>query len=168
MNIFNKIYFFYLKRVNPVKWARKLGVEVGANCRLLDVTFSTEPYLVKIGNNVSATKVHFETHDGGVWVFRDKHPKWDIIKPITIGNNVFIGRDVIILPGVTVGDNTIIGARSVVTKDIPCNTVVAGVPAKEIKKIDDYYNKVSIQVIETKLLGNNEKRNYLRKKFSKN
>ena len=54
-------------------------------------------------------------------------------KPITIGNNVWIGGSVTILSGVSVGDNVVIGAGSVVTKDIPPNTIVAGVPAKIIK-----------------------------------
>ncbi len=165
MKILNFFYLHYLKKRNQVKWARKLGVEVGENCRLIDVSFSSEPYLVKIGNHVSATKVHFETHDGGVWVFRDKHPTWDVIKPIIIGNNVYLGRDVIILPGVTIGDNSIIGARSVVTKNVPGGLVVAGVPAKEIKKLNDYYKKVAIEVIETKLFDDKNKKFFLINKF---
>ncbi len=56
-------------------------------------------------------------------------------KPVTIGNNVWIGAGVIICPGVTVGDNAIIGAGSVVVKDVPANTVAAGNPCREIKKI---------------------------------
>lgn len=55
--------------------------------------------------------------------------------PIIIGKNVWVGASTTILPGVTVGDNSIIAAGSVVTKNIPANTIVAGVPAKPIKKI---------------------------------
>ena len=55
--------------------------------------------------------------------------------PIVIGKGVWIGANVTILPGVTIGDNAIIGAGSVVTKDVPQNTIVAGVPAKKIKDI---------------------------------
>ena len=55
-------------------------------------------------------------------------------KPIKIGNNVWIGGNVIVLPGVSVGDNTVIGAGSVVTKDIPSNVVAAGNPCKVIKE----------------------------------
>lgn len=55
--------------------------------------------------------------------------------PIGIGKNVWIGSNCTILPGVTIGDNAIIGAGSVVTKDVERNTVVAGVPAKHIKTI---------------------------------
>lgn len=57
-------------------------------------------------------------------------------KPIKIGRNVWIGSNSTVLPGVTVGDNAVIGAGSVVTKDIPENTVAAGNPARVIKTID--------------------------------
>ena len=58
-------------------------------------------------------------------------------KPIKIGNNVWIGGNVIILPGVTIGDNVTIGAGSVVTKDIPSNVVAVGNPCKILKKIKE-------------------------------
>lgn len=54
-------------------------------------------------------------------------------RPITIGNNVWIGAQSIILPGVTIGDNSVIGAGSVVTKDIPANAIAVGNPCKVIK-----------------------------------
>ena len=56
-------------------------------------------------------------------------------KPIKIGNNVWIGGNVCVLPGVTIGDNVVIGAGSVVTKDIPANCLVAGNPGKIIKRL---------------------------------
>ncbi|NLR94155.1 sugar O-acetyltransferase [Flammeovirga agarivorans] len=56
-------------------------------------------------------------------------------KPITIGNRVWIGGNVVILPGVSIGENVTIGAGSVVTKDIPANTVAVGNPCKVIKHI---------------------------------
>ncbi|WP_025725015.1 sugar O-acetyltransferase [Acholeplasma granularum] len=57
--------------------------------------------------------------------------------PITIGNNVWIGGDATINPGITIGDNTIIGSGSVVIKDIPSNCIAAGNPCKVIRKIND-------------------------------
>lgn len=57
--------------------------------------------------------------------------------PIIIGNNVWIGGNVTFMPGVTVGDNVVVGAGSVVTKDIPSGTVAAGVPCKIIRKVAD-------------------------------
>ena len=56
-------------------------------------------------------------------------------KPIHIGKNVWIGAHATILPGVNIGDGAIIGAGAVVNKDIPCNTIAVGVPAKVIKSI---------------------------------
>ncbi len=58
-------------------------------------------------------------------------------EPVNIGNNVWIGGSATILPGVTIGDNVVIGAGTVVTKDIPANVVAAGNPARIIKKIDN-------------------------------
>lgn len=55
--------------------------------------------------------------------------------PVTIGDNVWIGFGVSIFKGVTIGDNCVIAAKSVVTKDIPANSIAAGIPAKEVKMI---------------------------------
>lgn len=55
--------------------------------------------------------------------------------PVVIGKNVWIGSNATILPGVTIGDNSVVAAGAVVTKDVPENIVVAGVPAKFMKKI---------------------------------
>lgn len=64
---------------------------------------------------------------------RRKH--MGIAKPVHIGNDVWIGGNVTILPGVSIGNNVVVGAGAVVTKDIPDNCVVGGVPAKKIKDI---------------------------------
>ena len=56
-------------------------------------------------------------------------------KPIKVGNNVWIGGNVCVMPGVTIGDNVVIGAGSVVTKDIPSNVVAVGNPCKVLRKI---------------------------------
>lgn len=61
----------------------------------------------------------------------------EIAKPITIGNNVWIGAGSTILAGVTIGDNTVIGAGSVVKKSIPSNVVAVGVPCKVIREITE-------------------------------
>ena len=60
-----------------------------------------------------------------------------IAKPVHIGNDVWIGGNVTILPGVTIGNNVVVAAGAVVTKDIPDNTLVAGVPARPIKQLDN-------------------------------
>lgn len=90
---------------------------------------------VKIGNNVFIgpnvsmyTACHPLNADE-----RNTGIEW--AEPITIGNSVWIGGNVTIVPGVTIGDNVVIGAGSVVTKDIPSNVVAVGNPAKVIKHI---------------------------------
>lgn len=60
----------------------------------------------------------------------------EFARPIIIGNNVWIGANVTVLPGVTIGNNCTIGAGSVVTKDIPENTIAVGNPCKVIKSIN--------------------------------
>lgn len=159
------IFYFLFKKIYPEKYAKYIGVKIGLNCRLINVSFSTEPYLVTIGNHVSATQVRFETHDGGVWVFRNSNPELDIIKPITIGNNVFIGFGSVILPGVTIGDNVVIAAYAVVSRDIPPNSVAAGIPAKVIKSIDEYIDKVSQIGDKTKSMTYKDKKDFYLQKY---
>ena len=60
-----------------------------------------------------------------------------IAKPVTIGNDVWMGANVVVLPGVTIGDNVVIAAGAVVTKDVPSNTLVGGVPAKKIRDLEN-------------------------------
>ena len=82
-----------------------------------------------IGPNVSIYTACHSTDP----VERNSRQEW--AKPVTIGNNVWLGGSVTILPGVTIGDNVTIGAGSVVVKDIPSNSVAAGNPCKVIKSI---------------------------------
>ena len=83
-----------------------------------------------IGPNVSIYTACHSTDP----VKRNTRMEW--AEPVTIGDNVWIGGDVVILPGVTVGDNVTIGAGSVVTRDIPSNTIAAGNPCRVIKQLD--------------------------------
>lgn len=62
-------------------------------------------------------------------------------KPVTIGNDVWIGGNCTILPGVTIGNNVVVAAGAVVSRDVPDNSLVAGVPAKIIKKLDNNINE---------------------------
>ena len=82
-----------------------------------------------IGPNVSIYTACHSTDP----VERDTRREW--AEPVTIGDNVWIGGSVTILPGVTIGDNVTIGAGSVVTKDIPSNSVAVGNPCRVIKNI---------------------------------
>ena len=84
-----------------------------------------------IGPNVSIYTACHSTNP----VERNSRREW--AEPVSIGNNVWIGGSVTILPGVTIGDNVTIGAGSVVTKEIPSNSIAVGNPCKVIKRIDD-------------------------------
>ena len=108
------------------------------------VSLGSEPYLIHLGNNVRvAGDVSFITHDGGTWAFRNAQGNEKIVSygKIVIGDDTFIGMRAIIMPGVTIGKNCVIGAGSIVTHDVPDRTVVAGVPAKVICTIEEYAQK---------------------------
>lgn len=67
--------------------------------------------------------------------FVERNKGLEYVKPITVGNNVWFGGNVIVVPGVTIGSNVVIGAGSVVVKDIPSNVVAAGNPCQVIKEL---------------------------------
>ncbi|MGG3449086.1 acyltransferase [Domibacillus aminovorans] len=177
MDIINKLYLNFLKKIDRKKYASlvysqrinhliKQGVKIGENCRIENAKFGSEPYLITIGNHVTiGANVQFVTHDGGVWVLRDKYPDIDCFGRIEIKDNSFIGINAIIMPGVTIGKNTIIAAGSIVTKDVNDNTIVAGIPAKQINNISNYENKVLNSCLKTKSMNYKEKREYLLKHF---
>lgn len=160
-----------LKVVSPRKRAEFLRkyIKMGENCEIHgEVSFGSEPYLIKIGNNVRITNgVQFITHDGGVWVLRNNGQlkNADLFGRIEIGDNVHIGINTIIMPNVKIGNNVVIGVGTIVTKDIPDNSVAAGVPAKVIKTLDEYYIKNKDRADFTKDKNQKDKREYLKTKF---
>lgn len=156
-------------RYAPEAFCRRIGVRLGSHCRLINVsrvTFGSEPFLIALGDRVTITnEVQFITHDGGVWVFRDQHPDLDVVRPITVGNNVFIGLRSIILPGTVIGNNVVIGAGAVVRGNIPDDCVVAGVPARRICSLQDYQAKALAVGTMTKGMSATRKRRFLEGKF---
>jgi len=82
--------------------------------------------------------VVFLTHDGSLWLIRDENGRRHRYAPIEIGDDVFVGINSILLPGVRIGNRVIIAAGSVVTKSIPDGVVVAGNPARIIKQYDEF------------------------------
>src|SRR5699024_6185891 len=158
--IFTKPFNLLYKKLYPEKFASKIGVnfELGKVKIYGNVNWSTEPWIITIGKHVHITdNVTFITHDGGTLLFRDKEPKLEITKPIVIGNNVYIGNNVILLPGVNVGDNVLIGAGSVVTKSIENNSVYAGNPARKIKSFEEYHIKITNESLNLGHLKGKEK-----------
>jgi acetyltransferase-like isoleucine patch superfamily enzyme len=106
-----------------------IGKEVGivAGTEILD------PAYVRIGNNVLLANCTLIGHDGAVSVLnRALGLRLDRVGKIDIRDNVFIGHRAIVMPGVTIGPNAIVAAGAVVTKDVPPDTVVGGVPARAI------------------------------------
>jgi len=99
--------------------------------------------LIEIGDRVTITSgVRLLTHDGATWLIRDGNGRRYLYRRIIIGNDVFIGIDAVILPGVKIGNNVIIGAGSVVTKSIPEGKLVAGNPARIIGEFDDFRDNI--------------------------
>lgn len=165
MKTIRRLLYAIEKKFRPESYARRIGVKMGSGCRLINVDFSTEPYLITFGDKVSATQTRFETHDGGVWVLRDQHPQIDIVRPIRVGSNVFFGYGCIVLPGVTIGDNVVIGAGSVVSKDIPSNSIAVGVPARVIKPLSEYRANALAKGDLTKIMNSADKRNFFERKY---
>ncbi len=114
-------------------------------------------YRTKVGENVFINR-YCQIQDGGGVIFGDNvfvgpnctfttanHAMdaeqralgYEIALPIVVGNNVWFATGCIVLPGVTIGDNSVVGAGSVVTKNVPANVLAAGVPCKVIRNITD-------------------------------
>ena len=142
--IFQKLRAIYkAKTMDNIAYARNLGVTLGENCRIYTRRWGTEPWLISVGNKVTITNgVRFINHDGSTWLISDERGRRQLFRKISIGNNVFIGMDSIILPGVKIEDNVIVAAGSVVTKSIPENSVVGGNPARIITEFSTYRDRV--------------------------
>lgn len=163
----NNVSFFSKKLTNlKLRWARtspkryirflrEQGCIIGDNVWMtpkvntlnIDVT---RPSLVEIGDNVRLNRnFTLITHDGGFYVplnlYHEFIPQSGKVK---IGNNVYFGRNCSVFKGVTIGDNCIIGFGSVVTKDIPSNSVAVGAPAKVVGSVEDYFEKRKQKCIE--------------------
>lgn len=130
----------------------KRGLKVGRNFTLQPDCYIdySHCWLISIGDNVTfAPRVHVIAHDGSMRKFTG-HIKVGVVE---IGNKVFVGNDSMILPGVKIGDNVIIGAGSVVTKDVPSGCVYAGNPAKYICKTEEYLAKINDQMDKFPVFG---------------
>lgn len=140
-----KLFYYFLKQKNPLKYAQVIGVNIGNNCKLIgSPNWGSEPWLIFIGNHTEVSfDVAFITHDGATWCFRDSEQYKNVLKfgRIRIGNNCFVGARSTILPGVNIGDDCIIAAGAVVNKDIPSGEVWGGVPAQYIMKTNEYADK---------------------------
>lgn len=137
---------------SPVDYARRLGVAVGKRTRITcypkadsHPLYGSEPYLIEIGDDcLLSFGITFLTHDGSIRTSHFQAPEYGLFSQfgrIKIGKECFIGCHVIIMPGVTIGDRCVIGAGSIVTKDIPAGEVWAGNPAQYITTVEALSNK---------------------------
>ncbi|MFC4693438.1 MULTISPECIES: sugar O-acetyltransferase [Geodermatophilus] len=111
-------------------------IRVGARCFAnvglvaLDVAAITIGDDVQIGPNVQLLTPTHPVEPG------PRRDKWEAARPITIGDNVWLGGGVIVLPGVSIGADTVVGAGSVVTRDLPAGVVAVGNPARVVRELD--------------------------------
>lgn len=123
---------------NHVELQSKGQLNIGTGCGINSFSRIIAFEKITLGNKVSIAQfVSILDHDHSYEIEDEKINLSEYkIKPIRIGNNVWIGDKVTITKGVTIGDNVVIGANSVVTKDIPSNSIAAGIPAEVLKKLD--------------------------------
>ena len=122
----------------------KIGDEIWFFHDLKSISIDTSrPSLVEIGSHVRINKnFTLLTHDFSTFILKEKYDEFLASSgKVTIGNNVYFGRDCTVLKGVTIGDNCIIGYGSLVTRNIPANSVAIGRPAKVLMTLDEYRQK---------------------------
>ncbi|GAB3711940.1 acyltransferase [Flavobacterium koreense] len=144
--IIQKIYY-KIKGITPEQLTLEAninaGMQVGKNCYgLIGCTIDyAHSWLIEIGDDVVfAPQVYLLAHDTSTKRSLD----YTRIGKIKIGNNCFIGARAFIMPGVTIGDNSIVGAGSIVSKSVPADVVVAGNPARIICTVAEYETKLKL------------------------
>ena len=146
MDIYSVLKKFYLyfqdkKRRMYIDKLIKKGLRIGKNVDIVD-TFFLDPshcFLIAIGDGCTiCPNVRFLAHDAST----KKNLGFTKIGKIEIEENCFIGDSAILLPGVTIGANSIVGAGAVVTRDVPPNVIVAGNPARQLFSIQEYLTRI--------------------------
>lgn len=113
------------------------NISIGARCFANYGLVALDVAAITIGNDVQMgpnVQLLTPTHPVEAGPRRDK---WEAAKSITIEDNVWLGGGVIVLPGVTIGENTVVGAGAVVTRDLPPNVVAVGNPARVIRNVSE-------------------------------
>ena len=152
MKIKNIMYEITRKLKGSYKCAIENGLNIEEGVSVMGgCNFGSEPYLITLKQKCRISDgVFFITHDGGTWAFRNTWGEYkDVIKygRIVVGENSFIGAKSIIMPGVKIGKNCVVGAGSIVTKDVPDESVVCGNPAKIVCSTKEYAEKCKNNMI---------------------
>ena len=132
-------------RTDPVERLRAMGMQIGNDLSMQPgvVLDESHAWLIHIGNAVTlAPRVVVLAHDAST----KRRLGYTRVGKVTIGDRVFIGGNSVILPGVRIGDDAIVGAGSVVTTDIPDAHVAAGNPARVLMSTQEYFSKRSDQL----------------------
>jgi acetyltransferase-like isoleucine patch superfamily enzyme len=141
------MYRRFCKPTGP-EWAeilreQKLFHAMGEHCSIQTNVIVTDPAYVSLGNNVRLSGCSLFGHDGSVNMLnRAYNIKLDRVGKIDLRDNVFVGHQAVILPGVTIGPNALVAAGSVVTRSVPPNSVVGGVPARVLCSLDDHVERL--------------------------
>ena len=136
-----------LNREVPTETLMKRGLKVGKDFNRQQGCYidPTHCYLIEIGDDVTMSiRVTLMAHDAGT----KKTTGYTRLGQIKIGNHVFLGANATVLPGVTIGDGAVIGAGSVVTRDVPAGTVAAGVPARVIGTVQELKERAEVEMTE--------------------
>jgi acetyltransferase-like isoleucine patch superfamily enzyme len=134
-----------------VQWAEYLrrhgGLHaMGERCSIQTNVVITDPAYTRLGHNVSLSGCTLFGHDGVVNMLRNAYGgELDRVGRIDIRDNVFIGHQAIVMPGVTIGPDAVVAAGAVVTKDVPPGCVVGGVPAKVIARTRELHAQLAAQ-----------------------
>lgn len=147
-----KNFIYRLRGEYTTEQLVKMGMRVGSDFKRLSgvILDPSHCWLIDIGDHVTiAPRVHILCHDASTKQFLN----YTKIGRVNIGDNVFIGAESVILPGVTIGSNVIIGANSTVTQDIPENSVAVGSPARVICSLDAYLEKERSRMADAPCYG---------------
>ncbi len=133
------------------EWAeivkRHFGLQaIGEGCVIQMNVAITDPAYVRLGSNVHLTGCTLFGHDGAVSMLKQAYGlTLDKVGKIDIRDNVFIGHQAIVMPGVTIGPDAIVAAGAVVTRDVPPGSVVGGVPARAIGTVPELLRRLQAE-----------------------